>query len=151
MTDQAVRPGPALALRSPALRLIGNRLATAIPVLWGVTFLTFAVIQLLPGDAAQQLLGINATQEQLREFRDKLNLDDPFLVRYFHWLGDVVTGNLGNSLASDQPVTSILSEGLPTTFQLLAYALVISLVLTVTSLTYARGVVCSHTDRCRPA
>ena len=105
MTDQAVRPGPALALRSPALRLIGNRLATAIPVLWGVTFLTFAVIQLLPGDAAQQLLGINATQEQLREFRDKLNLDDPFLVRYLHWLGGVLTGDLGNSLASDQPVT----------------------------------------------
>ena len=119
MTDQAVRPGPALALRSPALRLIGNRVATAIPVLWGVTFLTFAVIQLLPGDAAQQLLGINATQEQLREFRDKLNLDDSFLVRYFHGLGDVLTGNLGNSLASDQPVTSILRDGLPTTFELL--------------------------------
>jgi len=114
-----------------ALRLIGNRLATAIPVLFGVTFLTFAVIQLLPGDAAQQLLGINATQEQVQEFRDKLNLDDPFLVRYLHWLGDVLTGNLGNSLASDQPVTSILSDGLPTTFQLLAYALFISLVLTV--------------------
>ena len=131
MTDQAVRPGPALALRSPALRLIGNRLATAIPVLWGVTFLTFAVIQLLPGDAAQQLLGINATQEQLQEFRDKLNLDDPFLVRYLHWLGDVLTGDLGNSLASDQPVTSILSDGLPTTFELLLYALFISLALTV--------------------
>ena len=110
MTDQAVRPGPAFALRSPALRLIGNRLATAIPVLFGVTFLTFAVIQLLPGDAAQQLLGINATQEQVQEFRDKLNLDDPFLVRYLHWLGDVLTGNLGNSLASDQPVTSILER-----------------------------------------
>jgi peptide/nickel transport system permease protein len=131
VTDQAVRPGPALALRSPALRLIGNRLATAIPVLWGVTFLTFAVIQLLPGDAAQQLLGINATPEQLQEFRDKLNLDDSFLVRYFHWLGDVLTGNLGHSLASDQPVTSIISEGLPTTFELLLYALVISLALTV--------------------
>ena len=131
MTDQAVRPGPALALRSPALRLIGNRLATAIPVLWGVTFLTFAVIQLLPGDAAQQLLGINATPEQLQEFRDKLNLDDPFLVRYFHWLGDVLTGDLGHSLASDQSVTSILSDGLPTTFELLLYALVISLALTV--------------------
>ena len=131
VTDQAVRPGPALALRSPALRLIGNRLATAIPVLWGVTFLTFAVIQLLPGDAAQQLLGINATPEQLQEFRDKLNLDDPFLVRYFHWLGGVLTGDLGHSLASDQPVTSILSDGLPTTFELLLYALVISLALTV--------------------
>jgi peptide/nickel transport system permease protein len=131
VTDQAVRRGPANALRSPALRLIGNRLATAVPVLWGVTFLTFAVIQLLPGDAAQQLLGINATQEQIREFRVKLNLDDPFLVRYLHWLGDVVTGSLGNSLASDQTVTSILSERLPVTFELLGYALFVSLVLTV--------------------
>jgi peptide/nickel transport system permease protein len=131
VTDQAVRPGPAFALRSPVLRLVGNRLATAVPVLWGVTFLTFAVIQLLPGDAAQQLLGINATQEQLQEFRDKLNLDDPFLVRYFHWLGDVLTGNLGHSLASDQSVTSIISDGLPTTLELLLYALVISLAFTV--------------------
>ena len=96
-----------------------------------MTFLTFVVMQLLPGDAAQQLLGTNATPEQVQEFRDKLNLDDPFLVRYLHWLGDVLTGNLGNSLASDQPVTSILSDGLPTTFELLAYALFVSLALTV--------------------
>jgi peptide/nickel transport system permease protein len=122
--------GARSALAGPSAS-IGNRLATAIPVLWGVTFLTFAVIQLLPGDAAQQLLGINATPEQLQEFRDKLNLDDSFLVRYFHWLGDVLTGDLGHSLASDQPVTSIISEGLPTTFELLLYALVISLALTV--------------------
>jgi peptide/nickel transport system permease protein len=118
-------------LRSPSLRLIGNRLAMAIPVLWGVTFITFAVINVLPGDAAQQLLGINATQEQLREFRDKLNLDDPFLVRYVHWLGDVVTGNLGNSLASDQTVTSILGERLPVTFELLGYAFLMALIFTV--------------------
>ena len=82
-------------LTSPALRLTGNRLAAAIPVLWGVTFLTFLVINRLPGDAAQQLLGINATQQQIQELRDKLNLDEPFLTRYFDWLGHAVSGDLG--------------------------------------------------------
>ena len=106
-------------------------MATAIPVLWGVSFLTFLVINRLPTDAAQQLLGINATQQQIEELRQKLNLDDPFLSRYFHWLGDVVTGNLGRSYASDQTVTSILSERLPVTFELIAYALIVALLLAV--------------------
>jgi peptide/nickel transport system permease protein len=116
---------------SPALRLIGKRLATAIPVLWGVSFLTFVVINRLPTDAAQQLLGVNATQQQIEELRQKLNLDEPLLSRYFSWLGDVLSGNLGRSFASDQSVTSILSERLPVTFELLAYALIVSLALTV--------------------
>jgi peptide/nickel transport system permease protein len=116
---------------SPALRLIGKRLATAIPVLWGVSFLTFVVINRLPTDAAQQLLGVNATQQQIEELRQKLNLDEPLLSRYFSWLGDVLSGNLGRSFASDQTVTSILSERLPVTFELLAYALIVSLALTV--------------------
>jgi peptide/nickel transport system permease protein len=118
-------------LTSPALRLTGNRLATAIPVLWGVSFLTFLVINRLPGDAAQQLLGINATQQQIQELRGKLNLDEPFVSRYFDWLGNAITGDLGRSFASDQSVTSILSERLPVTFELLAYALIVSLLFTV--------------------
>jgi peptide/nickel transport system permease protein len=117
--------------QSPALRLIGKRLATAIPVLWGVTFLTFVVINRLPTDAAQQLLGVNATQQQIAELRAKLNLDEPLLSRYFSWLGDVLSGNLGRSFASDQTVTSILSERLPVTFELLVYAIIVSLLFTV--------------------
>jgi peptide/nickel transport system permease protein len=111
--------------------LIANRLATAIPVLWGVTFLTFLVINRLPTDAAQQLLGVNATPQQIDELRTKLHLDEPFFTRYFDWLGNVLTGNLGRSFASDQSVTSILSERLPVTFELLAYALIVSLLFTV--------------------
>jgi peptide/nickel transport system permease protein len=126
-----LRGRPGRVTGSPALRLIGKRLLTAIPVLWGVTFLTFLVVNRLPGDAAQQLLGINATQQQLNELRAKLNLDEPFLSRYFTWLGHTLSGNLGSSFASDQSVTSILSERLPVTFELLAYALIVSLIFTV--------------------
>jgi peptide/nickel transport system permease protein len=111
--------------------LIVNRVATAIPVLWGVSFLTFLVINRLPTDAAQQLLGVNATPQQLEELRQKLHLHDPFLTRYFDWLGNVLTGDLGRSFASDQTVTSILDERLPVTFELLAYALIVSLLFTV--------------------
>jgi peptide/nickel transport system permease protein len=118
-------------MRSPTARLIGKRLAAAIPVMWGVSFLTFLVINRLPTDAAQQLLGVNATQQQLAELRQKLNLDEPFLSRYFDWLGHAVTGDLGRSFASDQTVTSILSERLPVTFELIAYALIVSLLFTV--------------------
>jgi peptide/nickel transport system permease protein len=118
-------------MHSPTARLIGKRLAAAIPVMWGVSFLTFLVINRLPTDAAQQLLGVNATQQQLEELRQKLNLDEPFLSRYFDWLGHAVTGDLGRSFASDQSVTSILSERLPVTFELIAYALIVSLLFTV--------------------
>lgn len=138
MSTPALAPAaPAVTRRSgrvtgsPALRLIGKRLATAIPVLWGVSFLTFVVINRLPTDAAQQLLGVNATQQQIEELRQKLNLDEPLLSRYFSWLGDVLSGNLGRSFASDQTVTSILSERLPVTLELLAYALIVSLLFTV--------------------
>src|SRR5437763_15753360 len=87
--------GPAVrvALASPALRLVGRRLLTAIPVLWGVTFLTFTVMNVLPGDAAQQLLGANATPAQVRALELKLHLNEPFWARYGHWLGSALTGN----------------------------------------------------------
>lgn len=130
-TPGVFRRGSARALSSPSLRLIGKRLATAIPVLWGVSLVTFLVINVMPGDAAQQLLGANATPEQVAQLRSQLHLDQPVLERYVKWLGDVVTGNLGSSFASDQPVTSILSERLPVTFELLGYAFVVSLGLTV--------------------
>jgi peptide/nickel transport system permease protein len=118
-------------MSSPSLRLIGKRLATAIPVLWGVSLVTFLVINVMPGDAAQQLLGANATPDQVAQLRSQLHLDQPVFERYVNWLGDVVTGDLGSSFASDQPVTSILSERLPVTFELLGYAFIVSLGLTV--------------------
>jgi peptide/nickel transport system permease protein len=126
-TASAFRRRSARAVSSPTARLIGKRLLTALPVLWGVTLLTFLVINVMPGDAAQALLGADATPQQVAEFRAKLDLDEPLVERYVTWLGDVVTGDLGHSIASDQPVTSILRERLPTTFELLLYAFTVSI------------------------
>jgi peptide/nickel transport system permease protein len=117
--------------RSPLLRFLGRRLLIAIPVLWGVTFLTFVVLNHLPGNAAQQLLGVNATPQEVHQLAVKLGVDKPLLTQYGSWLGHLVTGNLGHSLASGQSVTSILGADLPVTFELIAFAFVISLGLAV--------------------
>jgi peptide/nickel transport system permease protein len=116
---------------SPTLRFLGRRILVAIPVLWGVTFLTFVVINHLPGNAAQQLLGINATKVEVHQLSAKLGLDKPLLTRYGDWLHGLVTGSLGHSLASGQSVTSILGSDLPITFELIAFAFIISLGLAV--------------------
>src|SRR5215472_9018243 len=116
---------------SPALRLSGRRLLAAIPVVWGVTLLAFLTLNALPGDAASALLGINATPAELKAFRIKLHLNEPLWVRYGHWLGGVLHGDLGTSLASPQSVASIIGQGLPVTFELVIYALIITLVVSV--------------------
>ncbi len=116
---------------SPVLRFVARRLLVAILVLWGVTLLSFAVISHLPGNAAQEILGINATPEEVHQLAVKLGLDKPLLTRYGEWLHGLVTGNLGHSLVSGQSVTSILGSDLPVTFELVAYALLLALVFAV--------------------
>jgi peptide/nickel transport system permease protein len=128
--------GPAASLtrqlaRSPGARLAGRRLLAAIPVLWGVTFLTFVVMNLLPGDAAQELLGANATPAEVHQLQIKLHLNQPFGVRYGHWLGGLLHGDLGTSLASGQNVSAVLGQRLPVTAELLLYAFVASILLAV--------------------
>jgi peptide/nickel transport system permease protein len=127
-------PGGAVTRRlasSPTVRVSVRRLLSAIPVLWGVTLLAFLVMNALPGDAASAMLGINATPAEIHEFSVKLHLNEPLWTRYGHWIGGVVTGNLGTSLASPQPVASILGQRLPVTLELVGYALVIAFVVSI--------------------
>jgi peptide/nickel transport system permease protein len=103
----------------------------AIAVLWGVTFLTYVVMNLLPGDTAQLLLGANATPAEIHQLSIELHLNEPFWVRYGNWLGGVFHGSLGVSLQNGENVTTILGARLPVTAELLLYAFVVSLVLAV--------------------
>jgi peptide/nickel transport system permease protein len=116
---------------SSALRVAGRRLLIAIPVLWGVTLLTFIVENALPGDAAEALLGANATPAEIKALSIKLHLNEPLLVRYWHWLWAALHGNLGYSLYSGQPVGSIIAQRLPVTIDLVVYALVLTLAISV--------------------
>lgn len=118
-------------LGSPGLRLAGKRVLAAVFVLWGVTFLTYVVMNLLPGDTAQLLLGANATPAEIHQLTLQLHLNEPFWVRYGGWLGGLLHGNLGTSLTNGENVTTILGARLPVTVELLLYAFVVSIVLAV--------------------
>jgi peptide/nickel transport system permease protein len=128
---------PVRLLRSSLLRLATRRLLTAIPVVLGVTFLAFTVLNLLPGDAAQALLGADATPQQVAKLSRQLHLDQPFFTRYWHWLTSALSGQLGNSLGSGESVTTILAQRLPVTFELLIYAFTISLLIAIPIATLA--------------
>ncbi len=106
------------------LRLIATLLA--------VTFLTFLMVALLPGDPVDTILGTGPRSPGIEEqIREDLNLDDPFIVRYFTWLGDAVTGDLGTSYITDQPVSDTISDRLPVTAQLAIMSIVISVVVAI--------------------
>jgi peptide/nickel transport system permease protein len=116
---------------SPALQLVGRRLLTAVPVLLGVTFLTFVVMNLIPGNPAQLILGINASPGAVAKLDTQLGLNHPFWDRYWLWLDGLLHGNLGTAYSNQQSVNSDIAQFLPTTCYLLLYALVVSLGLGV--------------------
>lgn len=111
--------------------MAARRLLIAIPILWGVTFLTFVMMNALPGDAAVALLGASAGPAQIHQLEVLLHLNEPFFVRYGHWLGGVATGNLGTSITTGQSITTVLAQRFPVTLELVIYAFVISIVVAV--------------------
>ncbi|MEQ4543291.1 MAG: ABC transporter permease [Pantoea agglomerans] len=72
----------------------------------------------MPGDAAQMILGQNATPETVAALRQQLGLDQPLLMRYFHWLTGMVQGDFGTSFASHLPVSQLVAQRIPATFEL---------------------------------
>jgi oligopeptide transport system permease protein len=105
-------------------RYIARRLLLAIPVLLGATFLIFAMVFALPGDPIRALGGDRplapAVQQQLR---DEYNLDDPLVVQYAKYVGDIVQGDFGRDF-SGRPVSEIISQRVPVTVKLALTALV---------------------------
>jgi peptide/nickel transport system permease protein len=128
--DSGARGSARRLAGSPALRLVGRRLLAAIPVLIGVTFLTFSVMNALPNDTAQAILGLQASPGAVAALNHTLGLDQPFFVQYWHWLSHVLQGNLGTSVQG-QSVNHELATHLPVTLELLAYALLVPLLLSV--------------------
>ena len=121
---------------SPGLRMVGRRLLAAIPVLIGVTFVTFAVLSALPNDTAQAILGLNASASAVAALNHTLGLDQPFWERYWHWLVNVLHGNFGTTVEGAS-VNHELAIHVPTTLELLLYALVVSVVLAIIVATLA--------------
>lgn len=99
-------------------KIIGKRLILLIPVLIGISILVFTIMDMAPGDAAQNILGQNASQEEVAELREELGLNRPFLTRYFDYMKGVLSGNLGTSWSTHLPVLDEIAARLPTTIGL---------------------------------
>lgn len=108
-----------------------RRLIQLVVVLLVVTFLSYWLINLLPGDPAVQILGFGGDARALAQVRHQLGLDQPLIVRYVHWLGGLVHGDLGTSYISSLPVGASLAERLPVTLELLLLAQMLALALAV--------------------
>jgi peptide/nickel transport system permease protein len=113
------------------MKLIGSRILLAALTLLIVSLVVFAALEVLPGDVASRILGRDATPETLATLRVKLGLNEPAVFRYFHWLGGLVSGDLGRSPVSDRKVTEIIGPRIWNTILLSLYAFVLYVPLTV--------------------
>lgn len=111
--------------------MLWSRVVRLVAVLLAVTAASFTMVSLLPGDIVTSVLGQNATEEQRAAAREELRLDDPLPVRYVRWLGDAVTGDLGVSYRTKQPVAEALGERVWVTFELVLFSQCIALLLAV--------------------
>jgi ABC-type dipeptide/oligopeptide/nickel transport system permease component len=114
------------------LQFVLRRLLLSIPVLLGIVFLVFALARLLPGDPCIAALGERATEAICNDFVRRYGLDQPIPVQFVAYLGQLATGNLGDSLRQGRPVSEILVERLPVTLELTLFALAFAIVVGVT-------------------
>jgi peptide/nickel transport system permease protein len=108
---------------------LAKRFLTFIVTLLGATVLTFLALEILPGDPAAVILGIDAPESAIQALRDKLGLDRPILERYFAWLGDIVTLRFGVSFTYSTPVIELVKARLAITIPLALMAMLLSAVV----------------------
>ncbi|MGY6570795.1 MAG: ABC transporter permease [Salinarimonas sp.] len=106
------------------LAFIGRRLLIAIPTIFMISVFVFMLQKLLPGDPVLALAGEDRDPATLEALREMYHLNEPLVVQYFYWISGVVQGDLGMSLRTNQPVTALILEKLPVTFQLAVMALI---------------------------
>lgn len=112
-------------------KYIAKRLLMMIPVLLGISFVVFSLLELSPGDPAQVILGQRATPESIAALREEMGLNEPFLTRYVTYIGNVLTGDFGNSYRTKLPVMNEIMVRMPTTLILAVGAMVMMVVLSI--------------------
>jgi len=111
------------------LTFIFRRLLSAIPTLILVSLFVFTLQKLLPGDPVLAMAGEERDPAVMEYLRDKYRLNDPVPLQYIHWVGNVLQGDFGTSLRTEQPVTALLASKLPVTIELAVLALLIALLI----------------------
>jgi peptide/nickel transport system permease protein len=108
-----------------------KRLVQTIPVLFGIVLTVFLVVRLIPGDPARIMLGTRASEQKLAELRSELGLDQPIWQQFTTFLGNVVHGDLGQSLFYRRPVLDVILERLPVTVTLVVLSVILSVAVCV--------------------
>lgn len=115
----------------PIVKLVAQRLALSTLLLFAASALIFAGTIILPGDVAQSILGQSATPESLANLRAELGLNDPPLVRYLHWLGNALQGDLGTALTNGRDIAETMGGRLKNTLFLAFWAALLSVPLAI--------------------
>jgi peptide/nickel transport system permease protein len=110
---------------------IARRVLLLIPLLFGISLVTFIGMHVIPGDASSALTGQGVTAADIARVRRQLHLDQPIIVQYGYFLAGIVHGDFGMSLRTHNPVVQDVAQALPTTIQLTLAALVIAVVVGV--------------------
>ncbi len=111
------------------IRYIAQRLLMLIPVLIGISIITFVMIRLIPGDPARIMAGERATEEQVQRVREMWGLDKPLHEQYIIYMKNLARGNLGRSLKRNEAVTQELRWALPTTIELAFAAMFVAILI----------------------
>jgi peptide/nickel transport system permease protein len=134
-------------------RYLGLRALQLLPVLVGITFLTFLLLHLVPGDPAQTMLGVRATPHEVAVLRHEWGLDRPLPVQYWRYLVRLIHGNLGSSVYYETPTRTLIGTALPVTLAMLGlgalFAIVLAIPLAVLAAT-RRGRLADHVVRVVP-
>ena len=110
---------------------IAKRLILTVPLLLGVLLCLFLLLEITPGDAARQTVGLRASQQEVAAVREKMHLNDPPLVQYLRYVKQVVHGDLGYSFKSRLPVSELIAQRLPVTIWLIASGTILSLLISI--------------------
>jgi len=108
-----------------------RRLLLTLPVLFVVSVVCFSLINLIPGDPATVIMGPEASEQAKDAMRERLGLNEPILVQYVDWLGNVLRGDLGESLRDGTPVAELILQRLPVTLELALGTFAVSLTISV--------------------
>lgn len=112
------------------IKYILRRVALLVPVLLGVTLITFTLLYMTPGDPATAILGEAATKEAAAQLREEMGFNDPFIVQYFSYLKKLIFQfDLGNSYITHAPVLKSIMEAFPATLRLAFYSVLIAVIL----------------------
>ena len=106
-----------------------RRLLLLIPVLWGVATLVFLLLHFIPGDPIDLMLGDSALGTDRETLRDQLGLNDPLIIQYIRYFGDLLQGDWGTSLFSKKPVFEEIMERVPATMELMFGAMVVTILV----------------------